>query len=305
MKRIFFTLAAGLACTAFAGCAPMKSPSSKIMVATTQKQGTPVAASTVPVTGELVIPGTGDSQDLLRLIAQVYQKAHPNTKVVIPDSTGSFATKPGTLGGLESAGTRTTPLGRTAVRPREIDLKKYGPMFYREFARVPVAFVVHKSVSVRALTSQQVCDIYAGRIQNWKELGGADLPLVVQTRPEGSNMLAVRESMACFKDLEVTKKGHYNLRNADAVTSLQTMAGSIGFMPVSEADHYKFTMLKLDGRYPFVEGYPVTISLGLVHMDPLSGLAKDFADFLSAAEAQKILRETGHLPIVAQSELVK
>jgi phosphate transport system substrate-binding protein len=262
-----------------------------------------VVASSEPKT--LTIPGTGDSQDLLRRVAAAYEKAHPNTKIVIPDSTGSFATKPNTLGGLESAGTRTTELGRTAIRPREEDLKKFGPMYYREFARVPVAFVVHKSVTVRELTSKDICALYAGQITNWKQLGGSDLPVVVQTRPEGSNMIAIRDGFSCFKNLKVTDKGHLNVRNADAVNSMRDMAGSIGFMPLSEAEHYKYTMVKIDGKYPFSAGYPVSVGLGLVHMDPLSGLAKDFADFLTAEEASKILRYSGHLPVKAESELVE
>lgn len=306
MNHRCLTLLSSLSLLAVAGCAPMVSqPVTSSAAAPLAKNVASTPAEPADVAGELVIPGTGDSQDLLRKIATAYEKVHPNTKIVIPDSTGSFATKPNTLGGLESAGTRTTELGRTAVRPREEDLKKFGSMYYREFARVPVAFVVHKSVTVRELTSQDVCNIYAGRVRNWKELGGTDLPIVVQARPEGSNMIAIREGLACFKDLKVTEKGHYNLRNADAVNSMRDMAGSIGFMPLSEADHYKYTMLKMDGKYPFSDGYPITVGLGFVHMDPLNGVAKNFVDFLVTEEAGKILRYSGHLPVKANSELVE
>lgn len=305
MKHTFLTLISGIVFVTVTGCASTVSPPTKPTTVPLANNETSqnVVSNTEPK--QLVIPGTGDSQDLLRSVAAAYEKSRPHTKIVIPDSTGSFATKEGTLGGLESAGTRTTELGRTAVRPREVDLQKFGPMYYREFARVPVAFVVHKSVTVRELTSQAVCNIYAGRVKNWKELGGPDLPLVVQTRPEGSNMIAIREGLSCFKSLTVTDNGHLNLRNADAVNSMRDMPGSIGFMPLSEADHHKFTMLKIDGKYPFSEGYAVTVGLGLVHMDPLNGLAKDFADFLTAEEAIRILRHSGHLPVKAESELVE
>ena len=304
MKKTLSALVSSVAFLTVTGCAStVVTPASRSTVAPPSSGGTQsLAANTEPK--QLVIPGTGDSQDLLRSVAVAYEKAHPNVKVVIPDSTGSFATKPNTLGGLESAGTRTTELGRTAVRPREEDLKKFGPMYYREFARVPVAFVVHKSVPVRELTSKDICGIYAGQVTNWKQVGGPDMPLVVQTRPEGSNMLAIRESLPCFKDLKVTDKGHANLRNADAVNSMRDMAGSIGFMPLSEAEHYKYTMVKIDSKYPFSDGYPVTVGLGLVHMDPLHGVAKDFVEYLTTEEAVKVLRYSGHMPVKADSELV-
>jgi phosphate transport system substrate-binding protein len=305
MKQTLLTLLSGIALAGMAGCATsVSSPQKSAAVPPSSSSPSPATVSSSEAK-TLTIPGTGDSQDLLRKVAAAYEKARPNTKIVIPDSTGSFATKPNTLGGLESAGTRTTELGRTAVRPREEDLKKFGSMYYREFARVPVAFVVHKSVTVKALTSKDICALYAGQITNWKQLGGSDLPVVVQTRPEGSNMIAIREGIACFKDLKVTDKGHNNLRNADAVNSMRDMAGSIGFMPLSEADHYKYTMVKIDGKYPFSDGYPVSVGLGFVHMDPLNGVAKDFADFLTTDEAVKILRHSGHLPVKAASELVE
>jgi phosphate transport system substrate-binding protein len=305
MKQTLVTLLSGIVFAGMTGCAASVSSPPKPAAVLPPSSGPSHATVSSSEAKTLTIPGTGDSQDLLRKVAAEYEKAHPNTKITIPDSTGSFATKPNTLGGLESAGTRTTELGRTAVRPREEDLKKFGSMYYREFARVPVAFVVHKSVPVRELTSKDVCEIYAGKVTNWKQVGGPDMPIVVQTRPEGSNMIAIRDGLSCFKDLKVTDKGHNNLRNADAVNSMRDMAGSIGFMPLSEADHYKYTMLKIDGKYPFSDSYPVTVGLGFVHMDPLNGVAKNFVDFLVTEEAGKILRHSGHLPVKADSELVK
>ncbi len=305
MKQTLVTLLSGIVFAGMTGCAASVSAPQKPGTAPVPSSGASPATVSSSEPKTLTIPGTGDSQDLLRKVAAAYEKAHPNAKIVIPDSTGSFATKPNTLGGLESAGTRTTELGRTAVRPREEDLKKFGPMYYREFARVPVAFVVHKSVTVRELSSKDICALYAGQITNWKQLGGSDLPVVVQTRPEGSNMIAIREGLPCFKELKVTDKGHLNLRNADAVNSMRDMAGSIGFMPLSEAEHYKYTIVKINGEYPFTDGYPVSVGLGFVHMDPLNGVAKTFVDFLTTEEAGKILRQSGHLPVKADSELVE
>jgi phosphate transport system substrate-binding protein len=255
--------------------------------------------------GQLVIPGTGDSQDVLRLLEKAYEARNPNVDIVIPDSTGSFATKEGTLGGLESAGTRTTELGRTAVRPREVDLKKFGPMYYREFARVPVVFVVHSDVSVKAISGEQICSIFSGAISNWSAVGGPDQAIAVQARPEGSNMLAIRQALPCFKDLQVTPSAHNNLRNSDAVASIRDIPGSIGFMPLSEARQHGFKVLMLDGKEALAADYPVVISLGLVHMDPLRGLAKDFVEFLASLEAARILRQSSHIPIAAPSVLVR
>lgn len=47
-------------------------------------------------------------------------------------------------------------------------------------------FFVSKDNPVDNLTSQQVQDIYAGKIKNWKEVGGEDKPIVAYQRPENS-----------------------------------------------------------------------------------------------------------------------
>lgn len=47
-------------------------------------------------------------------------------------------------------------------------------------------FVVHPANPVTALTMAQVKDILGGRITNWKEVGGADLPIVVFTDSVGA-----------------------------------------------------------------------------------------------------------------------
>jgi phosphate transport system substrate-binding protein len=178
-------------------------------------------------------------------------------------------------------------------------------MYYREFARVPVVFVVHRDVRVKTLSGEQICSIYSGAISNWSAVSGPDQAIAVQARPEGSNMLAIRQALPCFKDLQVTPSAHQNRQNADAVASLRAIPGSIGFMPLSEARQHGFAVLALNGKEALAVDYPVVISLGLVHMDPLHGLAKDFAEFLASQEAARILNDSGHIPIAAPSELVR
>lgn len=44
-----------------------------------------------------------------------------------------------------------------------------------------VVFIVHPSNPVTSLTWEQIRDIHTGRIMNWKEVGGKDLPIAVFT----------------------------------------------------------------------------------------------------------------------------
>ncbi len=44
-----------------------------------------------------------------------------------------------------------------------------------------IAFIVNSSNTVTSLTLEQIKDIHTGKIKNWQEVGGKDLPIVVVT----------------------------------------------------------------------------------------------------------------------------
>jgi phosphate transport system substrate-binding protein len=81
-------------------------------------------------------------------------------------------------------------LQKTAGADAARDLKSV------EVARSRVAFAVHPSNPVRRLSSEQVRSILLGENRNWKEVGGADLPIrVVATQDGGGTVAAVRAQL--------------------------------------------------------------------------------------------------------------
>ncbi len=124
------------------------------------------------------LPGSGDSQDLLRAVAQSYTEQFPERAVFVPDSVSSS-------GGIKAVGTGAADIGRVARLPLPEERAAYGEFKYEEFARVPVVFVVSSNVGVQNLSEAQICGIYNGQITNWEQVGGKDMPIQVQSRPEG------------------------------------------------------------------------------------------------------------------------
>jgi phosphate transport system substrate-binding protein len=66
-----------------------------------------------------------------------------------------------------------------------------------------VCVVVHPSNPVKALTRAQVRDIYTGKIKNWNQVGGANMPIVVISRDTSSgtyetfhNLVVEKQQMA-------------------------------------------------------------------------------------------------------------
>jgi phosphate transport system substrate-binding protein len=245
------------------------------------------AAGFEPVT----LPGSGDSTDVLRALGQAYTAQYPDRKVVVPESISSD-------GGVRVVGTGEFPIGRVARTPTAEEVKTYGEFKYLEFARVPVVFVVSPKAGVSNLTEGQICDIFGGRVTNWKDVGGNDLAIDAQGRPEeGSNMKVLRQHMACFTNLQISPKVHYNYRNGDLVTSMKTFAGAIGFMPLSEAYVHGFHAVSLDGIAPSMPQYKFGIGLGFVYKVVFSPSIQAFLDYLKTDVALEIMRKTGHVPV--------
>src|SRR5688572_8975461 len=99
-------------------------------------------------------------------------------------------------------------------------------MTVHRIAMTPVVFGVHATVKVAALTDAQICAIYAGTSQNWKEFGGPDLAIVPLGRPESEvDMEVVRDGIACFKGLKLASGIRSLARAGDMAKALADTSG--------------------------------------------------------------------------------
>ena len=238
----------------------------------------------------VTLPGTGDSTDILRALAKSYTTQYPERQVTVPNSIGSD-------GGVRVVGTGESPIGRVARLPDASERAKYGEFTYLEFARVPVAFVVTPESGVTNLSEQQVCDVFSGRVTNWAEVGGKDLAIAVQSRPDGSNLQTIKKNIACFANLQWAANARFNERNPDLVASMKTIPGAVGFMPLSEAVLHNYQTVTLDGVAPTAQSYKLGIGLGFVHKGTLTNAIRAFLDYLQTEPARNIMRTTGHVPV--------
>jgi phosphate transport system substrate-binding protein len=132
-----------------------------------------------------------------------------------------------------------------ALSDRERDLQGF------PIARDGVAIVVHKDNPVRALTNQQIRDIYTGRTTRWISVGGADAAIAVVSRQEG------RGSSDLFTDYFDLEYGEIRAQlvagdNASALTAVADRPEAIVYVSVGEAERRAqagapLRLLSLDG----------------------------------------------------------
>ncbi len=84
----------------------------------------------------------------------------------------------------------TTNIANSSRELKEAELQKakdrgVNPVVY-EVALDGIAVIVHPSNKIDNLTLQQVADIFTGKITNWKQLGGPDMPITLYGRENSS-----------------------------------------------------------------------------------------------------------------------
>jgi len=225
-----------------------------------------VVTATAAVRAETVtVAGSGGMIPLLTILADAYMKRNPHDMIRV--SQTSITQSGGVLAarsGAADIGMSARPVTRHEL---DVDVAAY------HIADVAAAVAVSNNVRVTNLTSRQFCDIYAGRITNWRELGGHDAPIMVLTRPESdSTKMAFRDGIACFRTLRETAEAVQMFKSNDMLNALQRTPDTIGIIDAIALDHSagRAHPVRLDnrspsaaeiahGRWPVVKKYTLVI----------------------------------------------
>jgi phosphate transport system substrate-binding protein len=241
--------------------------------------------------GELSVVGTGDGIDLLRAVGTAYMADHPETNVIVPPSIGSG-------GGIAAVNADKEVLARIA-RPLS-DSEKDAGLVATPVFRLPSAFFVHRGTGVTGLSSAQLADIYAGKITNWREVGGEDQRIrVVRREDQDSTLLVLRQSMPGWKTLAITDKSKTAVTTQDCSSTVKEVEGAIGFGPFTRALESELAVLKIDGRYPTDRDYPSAVTVSFVHKPAtVTPDAKLFIGYAKAGKARSVLTSMGGVPVI-------
>ena len=99
-----------------------------------------------------------------------------------------------------------------------------------EIRKDEIVFVVHPNNPVQKLTLQQLSDIHTGKITNWKQLGGKDMPITVYSDAlTGGTRAMIRKVVMNGSDYAPSVKSLTSVsRIADLVPSDEAAIGGLG-----------------------------------------------------------------------------
>ena len=246
---------------------------------------------TAPPVVTLKVSGSGTITNVLEALKPAFEAATPGYKleVLSGSSTGSGVT--GILEGvLDMAAMARAPKDEEAAQ----NIKYY------EMGQVGQAIIAHPSVKdVDSLNTQQINDIFSGKITNWSEVGGPDMKIVLYVRdPDDSSTKGLRKAIigeTPFPDIATTLTSQ-----GDMVISVEGTPGSVGVAawPAMLALNAKMNAISIDGIQPNDPSYPILDSAGIGYMAEREGDIQPLINWLSSADGQSALKKLGFVSSV-------
>ena len=252
-------------------------------------------ASIVPAMAETVkIAGSGGMIPLANALAKEYMKKHPMDTIEVNQNSL------GKEGGLMAVSKGAIDIAMLST-VNEKDRK--APIDPVAVAVVPALFAVHPGVTAKALTGQQACDIYSGKITNWKQVGGADAPIVVLTRPENESVkISVRSGLGCFASLKEVPTAINLAKAKDMFETLIKTPNAIGIINSIALDEAggKIVAPKFDGKDVKTSGpnqWPMKATSYLASGKTPSEATKRFLQFVKSPDGARIIKQEKAFPV--------
>lgn len=255
-------------------------------------------ADAAQVSGKIVIAGSTALLPLTQQAAKEFKKMNPKVSIVVSGSSSiagpqSVSKGVATIGACDWDATRA--LG---------GFKAYSELKAYKIAKIPFAVIVNKENPVKNLSVKQIQDIYAGKITNWKQVGGKDEEIVVVNRAKGSGT-RVNFEAKILNDVSIKTSGdHYKevQKSGEMVNAVASNPNAIGFVDLAyvkgeikavDINGVKATTANAaSGKYIFY-GYGYLLTKG-----EATGASKAFIDYMLSKKFQNgSLKKLKFIPV--------
>jgi phosphate transport system substrate-binding protein len=184
------------------------------------------------------------------------------------------------------------------IKPEETEKAKSKGVNVNEIkiAMDGIAVIVNPKNKIKAITKQQIKDIYTGKVSDWSELGGSPGKIVVLSRDTSSGTYEAFEVLALNKE-KVRADALINASNQAIASTVGTTPGAIGYVGHGYLTK-KVKDLTVDGvkctKETILSGkYELSRPLFMYTNGKPSGDIKKLIDFILSKVGQKIVEEEG------------
>lgn len=263
--------------------------------------------------GAIQVKGSDTELNAVQALAEAFMNKNDSVSIAVTGggSGAGFAALINRKADMAIASRAITPSEVAQCRAKGIDPN------YIVFGIDGLSIIVNKANKVKSLTMDQVAKIYKGDIKNWKEAGGADMPISLYGRQSSSG------TFVYFR--QNVLRGEYSTKmnrmsgNAQIVEGVKADRAGIGYVGVgyTERDGKVIDGIAVlsialkegtDAVSPLVEAdvlsgrYPIARPLYHYFNGKPSDDLRAFIDFELSDAGQAILKDQGFYRITPEYE---
>ncbi len=164
-----------------------------------------------------------------------------------------------------------------------------------------IAVIVNTGNPIKALTKKQVEQIFTGEVTDWSAVGGSGGKISIYTRNTSSG------TYSDFKELAMKKRDYAGgsqkmAGNEQIAAEVGKNANGIGYVGLAYDKAPGVRAMAIDGVVPSVQtvlgkSYPYARPTFYYTNGEPQGVAKQFLDFTLGSAGQKVVAQTGFVPI--------
>lgn len=163
-------------------------------------------------------------------------------------------------------------------------------------AKDGIAIVVNPKNAIGNLTAAQARDVFAGRITNWKELGGPDTAIHVISREEGSGTRSSFDKLVLGDD-KLAQGALFQNSNGTIREAVASDEFAIGYVSIGLVNN-KVKAVSYDSVAPTNENvkkgtYHLSRPVFFLTKGELSPNVKNFIDYVLSKDSQALLEREG------------
>jgi len=257
------------------------------------------------------IKGSDTEVNLVQRLAEVYMEHHPEVYIAV---TGG-----GSGTGIAALINKKTDIANLSreMTPEEIKraIKNGVNPVKWVIAMDGISVIVNAKNPVNKLTLKQISQIFSGKIKNWREVGGENIPISLYGRQSNSGTFIYFRNHIVKADYSDRMKRMNG--NAQIVESIKRDVAGIGYVGVGYvlegeklAKGIKVLKIAKDEHSPGVSPlnfenvekgvYPIARPLYQYSNGCPKGKVLEFVRFELSKEGQKIVIEQGFYPVNAE-----
>lgn len=279
-KKFLKTMTAGMAALMLAG--------SLVGCGTNASNTKDQGSSGAELQGTVSLAGSTSMEKLCEAMSESFMEAYPDITVTV-EYTGSGA-------GIESLTAGSIDIGN-ASRGLKDGEKEKGAV-ENVVAIDGIAVIVDKANEVTDLTTEQLADIYTGKVTNWSELGGSNEAIVVIGRENGSGTRGAFEELLKVED--ACKYAQELDSTGGVLAKVASTPGAIGYVSLDVVDEtVQATALNgveaneeniLAGNYMLSRPF-VMATMG--EIDSQNELVQTWFSYIASEEGQNVISSLG------------